>query len=327
MKTKTSYFVIASLIVIIISLLGYNEMTKRKEKKRLEALNTSTQVSSNQNNAPKVDKVYCIGDSFTLGDETSSYPKMLSDLIDMDTTVFGATYDQSLDISIRMGSTPIYAYDITIPSDTTAVNLSLFDENGNTLNALRSESTNFKEVEIAGIKGVLTFNPTEEIHSFTRSEAGEETYLSELTQITSKVDTFNKNSIAIIYTGIYDDNIQDDVQSTIAYQKQIIDKIGTDKYLVIGLTSKRTFEYVDDVNAVLKDAYGDHFLDFRSYLLENGLDDANIEPTDEDLDDIDNGYIPSSLLQDNLINGNAEFNELLAKCIYSKLSELNYIES
>lgn len=327
MKNKSYIFVIVVLIAIIIGLLGYNEIAKRKEHERLKNLNTEVSSTPIDEQTPaRVNKIYCIGDSFTLGDETSSYPDILSKLTHIDTSTFGATYDQTLDTSIRMGITPIYTNDITIPADTSAVELSLFDDNGNTLDVLRSDGTNFTEVEIAGIKGTLTFDANEGIHTFTRSKEGEETYLSELTPITSKIKKFDKNSIAIIYTGIYDNNIQEDVQNTINYQKDIIENIGTDKYIVVGLTSKRTFEQVDDVNEALKEAHGDHFLDFRSYLLEKGLEDAKIDATNQDISDLEEGYIPTSLLQDNLINGNASFNDLLAKQIYEKLVALNYVK-
>lgn len=49
------------------------------------------------------------------------------------------------------------------------------------------------------------------------------------------------------------------------------------------------------VNEKLAAAFGTHFLDIRSYLLEHGLEEAGIAPTDQDLMDLADGEIPSSL--------------------------------
>ena len=80
------------------------------------------------------------------------------------------------------------------------------------------------------------------------------------------------------------------------------------------------------MNKVLQEEHGEHFLDFRSYLLESGLKDAQITPTAQDKNDLANHYIPSSLLKADKLNGNASFNELLAKQIIQKMVDLQYID-
>ena len=75
-----------------------------------------------------------------------------------------------------------------------------------------------------------------------------------------------------------------------------------------------------------KEEHKDHFLDFRTYLLTNGLKDANITATEQDQKDLTNSYIPSSLLKEDKFAGNDTFNQLLANQIYQKLQELQYIK-
>lgn len=83
----------------------------------------------------------------------------------------------------------------------------------------------------------------------------------------------------------------------ITYQRAILNQIKTQKYVVVSMTSKRQNNLVRDDNNVLKEEHKDHFLDFRTYLLTNGLKDANITATEQDQKDLTNSYIPSSLLK------------------------------
>ena len=54
------------------------------------------------------------------------------------------------------------------------------------------------------------------------------------------------------------------------------------------MTSKRQNNLVRDDNNILKEEHKDHFLDFRTYLLTNGLKDANITATEQDQKDLTN---------------------------------------
>ena len=111
---------------------------------------------------------------------------------------------------------------------------------------------------------------------------------------------------------------------TITYQRAIINQLDTDKYIVVSLTDKNRFPIVRDMNSVLAEEHCEHFLDFRSYLLSDGLNDANITPTEEDTEAIDNGYIPPSFLKDET-HGNGKFNDLLAEQLLEKMIDLGYL--
>jgi hypothetical protein len=52
------------------------------------------------------------------------------------------------------------------------------------------------------------------------------------------------------------------------------------------------------VNAWLAATYPDNYLDLRGYLIANGLADAGITPTADDLADIASDTIPRSLMVD-----------------------------
>ena len=137
-----------------------------------------------------------------------------------------------------------------------------------------------------------------------------------MTQIKSEIPTFEKNNVAIIFTGTYDPQTQNGIFKTITYQRAIINQLKTKNYIVVSLTSKRRLPIVDDMNKVLKEEHKEHFLDFRDYLLNDGIKDAKITLTAQDKKDLQKG---------DMLNGNAKFNQLLAEQITKKMIDLKYI--
>lgn len=329
MKKYTFPCTIILLISMLFCLVGYNAIIIKRDSQKYQELQNKNEkedkkevIKTNTNKNQKT--LYCIGDSLTLGSTSSSYPSSLSSLTNLSVNKYGGTNDQTIDIAIKMGKTKIYTNNITIPQTKTPINLNIYDKDQNILNVLNDKEE--RNVEINGISGVLKYNATSQKHTFTRSLAGNDVQVSALTPIKIEEAQFNKDSIAIIFTGSYDPNVSNGIFRTITYQRAIISQLNTQKYIVVSLTSKRKFPIVDDMNNVLKQEHGDHFLDFRSYLLENGLKDANITPTNQDNLDLQKRYIPSSLLKTDKLNGNNQFNELLAKQLIQKMTELGYID-
>lgn len=321
MKKISFPLIVILLVCIILTLIGYNTLITRKDSQKYQNLQEDYPTSSTKSSTTQT--LYCIGDSLTLG--SHAYPTVLSELTDLSIETFGGSQDQTIDIAIRLGRTKIYAYDITIPAQTDPVELTLYNEDHEELDVLKNKGSNFSNVEIAGISGILKYDSEKEVHTFTRDEAGKSVTLDEYTRINADFPTFDKNGIAIIFTGTYDPYGSGSIFRTITYQRAILNQLGIKKYIVVSLTSKRTFQIVNDMNSVLEEEHEEHFLNFRDYLLENGLQDADITPTKQDQSDLDKGYIPRSLLQDNLVDGNTEFHELLAKQLIQKMKELKYI--
>ena len=73
----------------------------------------------------------------------------------------------------------------------------------------------------------------------------------------------------------------------------------------------------------MADYFGDHYLDIRDYLLEYGLADADVTPTQQDTTDISNGEIPTSLRIDTVHFNTAGYT-VIANCVYKKGVELGY---
>ena len=293
--------------------------TNQKKKQQLQQKKKQQKEKNSQ-------RIYCIGDSFTLGSEFASYPLNLESLTNSEIIKFGGNQDTTFDLSIRVGRTKIFANNITIPGDKEAVDLTFYNEKGEQVEALKNSGSNFGEVTIQGIKGTLAYDSSRNIHTFTRDKSGKAVTLTAPAQIEATLPEFNENDIVIIFSGNYDKQNNQDVYRTITYQRAILNQIKTQKYIVVSMTSKRQNNLVRDDNNILKEEHKDHFLDFRTYLLTNGLKDANITATEEDQKDLTNSYIPSSLLKEDKFAGNDTFNQLLANQVYQKLQELHYIK-
>lgn len=330
MKKFTFSITVVVLCAMIVGLLGYDRIITSKNAKKYETTEKTTKETTKTQSKTKKKKnnqrIYCIGDSFTLGNEFASYPLDLENLTNSEVIKFGGNFDTSLDLSIRVGRTKIFANNITIPKDKTTIDLPLYNEKGVEIEALKNSGSNFDEVTIQGVKGTLAYDETRNIHTFTRDRSGKEVTLSSLTQIEATLPDFNENDIVVIFTGNYDKKNGLDVYRTVTYQRALLNQIKTQKYVVVSMTSKRQNNLVRDENNILKEEHKDHFLDFRTYLLTDGLKDANITPTDQDQKDLANSYIPSSLLKEDKFTGNDTFNQLLANKVYQKLQELNYIQ-
>lgn len=105
--------------------------------------------------------------------------------------------------------------------------------------------------------------------------------------------------------------------------KKAISHSGCSNYVIIGLHGyNKTIE--EDLEKQFKQEFGNHFIDWRNYLLTRALDDANITPTEQDLADINNGLCPTSLRFDN-VHLNATGYTLLAKQILNRFKYLGII--
>ena len=57
---------------------------------------------------------------------------------------------------------------------------------------------------------------------------------------------------------------------------------------------------INRLNALLKEAFGNHFIDIRAYMVQDAIYDMEITPSQQDLEDMKKDCIPRSLLNDNV---------------------------
>ena len=137
-------------------------------------------------------------------------------------------------------------------------------------------------------------------------------------RITEKIFTH------IIWAGTNDTGLSaDNVNGLLDSIDSIIRTLKHKNYIVLSLTSKYRFNDVVQINILLEKHYGNHFLNIRDYLLNYGLDDAEITPTEQDTTDIANGEIPSSLRADNM-HLNRYGYTVVANQVYKHGKDLGY---
>lgn len=316
------YILVVVLILSIVGLIEYNKIVITEESKNIK---DTPKVEVEKTESQKI-TINCIGDSLTLGNTKTSYPKALS-AKGFTVNKYGGSQDQAIDGAIRMHGYLIYCENITIPASANeSVDVTIYSSDGEVLNILKTTGHNFDNVTIDGIDGILKYDNDRNIHTFTRNEDGE------IHQVNGKVEIvaneyaqLNKDDISIIWLGTYDRYYSLSIYRTVAHIQEIINANQIEKYIVIGLTSRRRFEIVDDMNKILEENFGEHYYDFRTYVLNSRLNDASIEATTEDQNDLINRKIPSSLLDEGKLNGNSHFNELLSQQLIKKMQELKYI--
>ena len=122
------------------------------------------------------------------------------------------------------------------------------------------------------------------------------------TQIKNRMvaDTEKHSFISVIWAGTNNQNQPATVKADIA--TMISNLSDTKRYVVLGLMGASTdvsgsanYNTVAQLNTDLSNLYPANYIDIRSYLINHGLADAGITPTAQDLIDITNDVVPSSL--------------------------------
>lgn len=283
----------------------------------------------NESDTPRI---VCWGDSLTEGyNATNSYPEELAKLSGVEVINYGISAESAEQIACRQGAIATYVYPMTIPADTTPVAFDTFTADGNPSD-MAYYATNGLDITIGGIEGHMYYDKNTSVYYFTRNEPGEEVEITELTQIVTE-GMYNRtdNDIQVFFIGSNNWPSVDNLHQIIEIQQDMIAYSDTDEYIIVGYTAKPVMPELVELNKILKETYGDKFLDASEYFMTDALADAGIDPTAQDLADIANNQIPASLrafypngqLDD--LHGNETFNELLAGIVYEKILELGYL--
>lgn len=298
-------------------------------------------------------RIVCVGDSLTATTgEKYSYPDQLRELSQATVVNLGRDSDMTKTMARRVGSIPVYVEAVTIPAKPAKVTVRLVDENGKEVNLLPRPKEGEEPIEslyvginpckIADVKGNLKLEEDGTI-TFERSKEGEEVNVLKGTTLTTAGELARKDGdVLILFAGANDELTLENFDEITGYMQGIIDSWkdsnapatspdenpGADarKFIVIGTTYSRADTDMDEIAQKMEEKWGDHFLDIRKYLIENGLNDAEIPgtPTAQDQEDIENGLIPSSL-RTNYVHGNEYYYKILAEQVYRKMMYLGYL--
>ena len=253
--------------------------------------------------------IACWGDSLTAGaggNGTSYVSYLKKNLVGrlVNPIQMGIGGEKANAIGMRQGGLKTYVQSFTIPDNTNPVEIKLEDENGNIVDTLATESDkSLNPCYIENVEGKI-YRSNGKTY-FKRSTVGKEKYIEDNTQIiTNSMIKYSKNvEVNIIWSGQNDSGADFDIQKILSIQKKMIEFSGNDNYIIIGLLYAG-----DEVNNIMAEAYGEHFLDVRNAL---STDDSN---------NVSENYKSDS------IHLNEEGYAIVGEQVYNKLVSLRYID-
>jgi hypothetical protein len=283
------------------------------------------------------------GDSLTAG---GGWTTTLQALSGMPVYNGGTGGENSKTIMARQGADPMIVNNVVIPATTTPI--ILYERDGN--RGLKTQSGNFvmpllqggsshvNPCVIEGVEGTLKWTGIASSDmtgswTFTRLVAGNEVAITSPVVMRTAFDRLrNNDDLAILFMGQnggYANN-----EDLINQHKLMINHANNKNTIILGLSSG-TASSRAAYETAMKAEFGDYFISLREYLTTPiyaadgtsiiscvGLDDAELTPTQSDIDKIAIGQVPPQLLSDG-VHYTAALKTVIGNMLYKKLLGLN----
>lgn len=303
-------------------------------------------------------KIACWGDSITYGlggqentfiksdngviDASDwSYPDTLKYYTGLDVYNLGVCGETSYDIALRQGGIKMYVGKQVTVKHGVRAQINIVDEYGS---QVMLENFNGYETDNDEPANVVYINDTpfqleadngKLYISVYGDSSNKSIKIKKGTQVVTKAAHDISGDVLVIQMG--SNGGWDDYDELIQQYKAMIDNSGTECYIIIGDTdnpdeSVDSAYYTDSSEvgiddtlweAALREAFGEHFINMRVYMIENALSTAGLEPTQEDIDNIDDGRVPESLKHD-FTHLNSYGYYAVGVAVYNKGIELGY---
>lgn len=303
-------------------------------------------------------KIACWGDSITYGlggqentfiksdkgviDASDwSYPDTLKYYTGLDVYNLGVCGETSYDIALRQGGIKMYVGKQVTVKQGVRAQINIVDEYGS---QVMLENFNGYETDNDEPANVVYINDTpfqleadngKLYISVYGDSSNKSIKIKKGTQVVTKAAHDISGDVLVIQMG--SNGGWDDYDELIQQYKAMIDNSGTECYIIIGDTdnpdeSVDSAYYTDSSEvgiddtlweAALREAFGEHFINMRVYMIENALSTAGLEPTQEDIDNIDDGRVPESLKHD-FTHLNSYGYYAVGVAVYNKGIELGY---
>ena len=240
----------------------------------------------------------------------------------------GVGGENTLTISGRNGAIPyVVSQEFTIPKSKIPVEISFTSQNGEKVAPLRQGDRGVNPVLIDGVKGVLSirqesYDSEEYTYYFTRTTVGDSKSIQPGTEIITAASKENLDYITVIFMG--QNGGYTGFEDLIRQQRAIIEHqtANKDRYIIVGLHTG-TAESRNALETALENEYGAHYINLREYMSTQAMTDAGLIPTDADIEKMQMGATPDSLLSDE-VQFNSVGYELIGKLIYKRMDELGY---
>lgn len=268
--------------------------------------------------------------------ETASRLKKDDYRISVPVVNMGAGQEDIPTILGRAGVVPyVVQADFVIPAGKESVEIRIVSESGSMVAPLTAGSGGVNPVTIAGVQGTLTLeqNSGVKTYQFTRLEDGEEVSVPKGTEIVTACTNQYQDYIHIVWIGSYGE--YGSPEALVAKTKQLLQRqqVNGDRFLVIGPCTVRGAwynsqkNYMDPIDTAMLQAFGNHYINLRKYLIEDGLRDAHLTESKMDSSYITQGGVPESFRSN---AGGADLNavayELVGKLVYTRMDGLGFFD-
>lgn len=115
-----------------------------------------------------------------------------------------------------------------------------------------------------------------------------------------------------------------DANDLVDQYRKMIEFSGSPNYIIVGFHKYNSVETMKGIEKVMIKEFGASYINLREYMVVNGLRDANLVPTEEDLEAINSGICPPQLLTDGVHFTTIAYN-LIANLIYERMLNLGMV--
>lgn len=271
-------------------------------------------------------RIGCVGDSLTAANFPTYLQSLLGDTYEVLNLGIGG--ESVPTIMARTGAVPMYiSGSLTIPADTTTITLgTIADAPFQTLLGHAAKPVRpgvlYNPMYIGGIACTLGWTGSSDSDTtgeftITRNEAGDARTLTDPIVHCATEKELGSVDIQVIFAETNGGFSSD--EDLIEHVKKQTEFCASNKFIVI---SSHITNQVQREPLYLE-AFGSKYINLREYMVNYGLSDAGLTPTDDDNISIAAGQCPNSLLIDG-VHFTSEGYLLLAKQVYQKIVELGY---
>lgn len=267
------------------------------------------------------------------GGSTTSITKYLANKLGWYTANHGYGGQGSGEIAITMGAIDCYvtlANNQILDGDNVVSAIAI--NHGNSVQNVMQNSdaaTNGVPCSIGGINGFLWCYGGE-LKFTTASTLSNAVTVMPMTKVITPVALLHR--FIIIWAGKNDfsnysaSGLYEYLADTVS---AMAEHIPHDRFVILGETATSSNEYkfggaartvMDNYNNLMARRFPNNFIDIQNELVENGLNMAGITPTETDISDIQNGWLPSSLMSDTT-HQNEICRNVIAQIIYSFMAD------
>ena len=245
-----------------------------------------------------------------------NYPDTLRYYTGMDVYNLGVCGETSYEIALRQGGIKMYVGKQVTVKPGKRTQISIVDESGNPVileNFNGYETDNQQPENVVYINDIpfkLEYDNSRIYISIYDNAVDKSVKLKKGSQIITKAAHDIAGDVLVIQMG--SNGGWNDYDELIEQYKAMIANSGTECYIIIGDTDNPE-ESVDSANytssqeigtddsmweAALREDFGEHFINMKTYLLENALNIAGLEPTQLDEEDLSQGRVPETIKYD-----------------------------